>query len=138
MIILLLDIFPALQSVFVDRLFHVQVSFFGFNSFYIKLFEHDNVSQYSKRLIFSAHTIEFQYLTGTPTHIAEIIGALELIILPCQCTFLFIMIRCWHGHPISDFLPKGPRERKWIFVLMTVLVLATIGTLMWAQISGFI
>jgi hypothetical protein len=77
-------------------------------------------------------------LAGTPTHIAEIIGALELLIIPCQFTFLFIMIRCWHGHPISEFLPKGPKERKWIFGLTGLLVAATIGVLIYAQVSGFI
>ncbi|KAI6190984.1 hypothetical protein M3Y97_00178200 [Aphelenchoides bicaudatus] len=88
--------------------------------------------------MYSAHTLEFQYLTGTPTHIAEIIGALELLIIPCQCTFFFIMIQCWHGSPISEFLPQGKRERKYILGIMALMIIATISVLMWAQISGFI
>lgn len=87
---------------------------------------------------YSAHTIEIQYLSGTPTYIAEIIGALQLVIIPCQCIFLFIMIRAWHGDDIGEFLPKGQRERRVIFITLGVLVAVTIASMAYAQIRGFI
>jgi hypothetical protein len=89
-------------------------------------------------LFYSARTIEFQYLTGTPPYIAEMIGAIELLILPCQCVFFFIMTRIWNGVNADTFLPKGRRERLVIFGILGVLSILTIASLAYAQIMGFI
>jgi hypothetical protein len=87
--------------------------------------------------MYSAHTIDFLYLTGTSIHVAELIGAFELMIVPCQFVFMFIMIRCWRGHKLEEFLPKGPKERKIIFGVVGLFAVATIGSMMYAQIMGF-